>query len=1109
MSIFTPRKKTPKQPPHPATDAVGLARTTSTGSANNAPFTHLAPVTTTISEFGHFQGTSSSHPRLLPPPTTHNQRRSDYDRALPAPPQHAQYLDARFPAERDVPDVPVTEVGYLAEGRQVTLGLATVTNLLQVVGKELEAKGLTTPLLFSTRALDLSAHRVRSLIRAFLRTVGRAPGSPDPEADRRWRDEVRFSGPHELGAVLRWALARVERLHAGVHLRGLVDIAAYDEWRSAEHAGSYRPDAFLAFPPSLPSQVQPLIAALFPLLSRFAANASFSGLSPVALANIFGPLLFGLGAPSQPFTATYNAYLASSRATEHLILAFIRLQDHELHAKAGAALPTRLKDWIRGYPSMLPAPGAPLDQPRQGAKSVRVISVRRNVRLYSPNLIQTASTWPAETAPDQPMREWTRIAGPGKTAQPLYAEDYRKRLDLPMAAVPTSPYRRVPPTPPPKERMDGTHVLGTIVIPEADKFKSLTDFRWGMFESSGFDVPDPKKLEFDLTESARKRQPSKRDTVAWSEFASVGFTREDFSLDFAPPVQETISTWPDHQAELHRKLRKQQKALPAFGWDTHPVHGRDKRVEETFIDCWADLLLSTGWMEREEQTFRDCNWVLVEYRAAPEQTSKDQRAPSTLTAYGSDNRSSSQWYVFEEFVPREYREDLLNPKKKKTGIFSVSGKTKKLIPMINTGGRAQTLSNAPRSPAREAEFERLIAAGDPMENLRRSPVPGPGPGPRPPEKPRLQISSPLQPGHGEGKLRKPPFPLHPSTSGGPLTRLKHLGRHSPIVSSEDTAVDVEFASASLSDHSDEQPLDVRGQPSPRKEQWVDVRLADRNKRQPELPASPVSQHAPPTPPRPQPTFVDDMEPVQFAQRDRLPTPEGPSPGSEYPVPDEYESDVATPLASSVAQVFPLPPGRSNRQGIIFPTAGPSPPESEDEEEQGDFEPYQETTEGSDSRHAEDEADVEDDADAATDMSGPDNAMAFDPSRPGGITMAQWQATRTASEDAKHASGVSSLIEMYQERDRQASLEPIPGPSRIPVRTTSPSNLPLAPPVRAASPVRTASPLTASPKGMQSTEGSALFEPDKIQASFPRYVHGAPLHNLIEAPEEETDVEEEA
>jgi hypothetical protein len=37
-----------------------------------------------------------------------------------------------------------------------------------------------------------------------------------------------------------------------------------------------------------------------------------------------------------------------------------------------------------------------------------------------------------------------------------------------------------------------------------DRFRSLTDLKWGEFESMGFsELGDQKKLQFDLTESAR------------------------------------------------------------------------------------------------------------------------------------------------------------------------------------------------------------------------------------------------------------------------------------------------------------------------------------------------------------------------------------------------------------------------------------------------------------------------------------------------------------------------------------------------------------------------------------------------------------------------------
>jgi len=32
-------------------------------------------------------------------------------------------------------------------------------------------------------------------------------------------------------------------------------------------------------------------------------------------------------------------------------------------------------------------------QPRRGARTVRVVSVRRNVRMYTPDLVKTAASW--------------------------------------------------------------------------------------------------------------------------------------------------------------------------------------------------------------------------------------------------------------------------------------------------------------------------------------------------------------------------------------------------------------------------------------------------------------------------------------------------------------------------------------------------------------------------------------------------------------------------------------------------------------------------------------------------------------------------------------------
>lgn len=140
-------------------------------------------------------------------------------------------------------DAPGTELrqshdyGYLSYGRHVVLGLQQVARLVDVVGNELGLRGLTTPFIFSTLALDVSSGAVRRLIQAFLRTCSQ----PSGETEHQWREEARLAGPQELGMCLRWGLARVVRIMKGQEVRGLVPYESYVEWRDAEAgARSYR-----------------------------------------------------------------------------------------------------------------------------------------------------------------------------------------------------------------------------------------------------------------------------------------------------------------------------------------------------------------------------------------------------------------------------------------------------------------------------------------------------------------------------------------------------------------------------------------------------------------------------------------------------------------------------------------------------------------------------------------------------------------------------------------------------------------------------------------------------------------------------------------------------
>ncbi|KAG2744852.1 hypothetical protein P692DRAFT_20892839, partial [Suillus brevipes Sb2] len=236
------------------------------------------------------------------------------------------------------------DYGYLSYQRHVVLGLDEVARLVDVVASELGTRALTTPFIFSTLALDVSASLVRRLVRSFLETW---TGGID--AERRWREEARLAGPHELGMCIRWGLARVVRIVGGQAVRGLIAWDHYTEFRDSEATQNYPPKHFSTFLPSLPSTLRSILLTLLSLLIRFTAHSASSGHTPPTISPLLRPLLFGLGPATLAFH-TYIHYLRAINATEHLLLSFIRWQ-----STSDLGVPTRLKEWIRSYLSTLPA----------------------------------------------------------------------------------------------------------------------------------------------------------------------------------------------------------------------------------------------------------------------------------------------------------------------------------------------------------------------------------------------------------------------------------------------------------------------------------------------------------------------------------------------------------------------------------------------------------------------------------------------------------------------------------------------------------------------------------------------------------------------------------
>ncbi len=71
--------------------------------------------------------------------------------------------------------------------------------------------------------------------------------------------------------------------------------------------------------------------------------------------------------------------------------------------------------------------------------------------------------------------------------------------------------------------------------------------------------------------------------LTWTDFSSSEFMRTaaplSARLQFSTPLVNSISSWPEQQANITQKLKKTQKSLPPFGWDTEPVIGAEVIIE--------------------------------------------------------------------------------------------------------------------------------------------------------------------------------------------------------------------------------------------------------------------------------------------------------------------------------------------------------------------------------------------------------------------------------------------------------------------------------------------------------------------------------------------------
>ncbi|SCV68870.1 BQ2448_991 [Microbotryum intermedium] len=532
--------------------------------------------------------------------------------------------------------------GYAPIETLLELSVERVLEIVVKCSEQIRTRGVDTPLILSSMSLDLTMEGTCSLIRSYL-------------ADRSaWTFDLTLASPLCVGAQMKWALARLINDRGR---RGFLSWDLYDDFKHSERTAGFPPrHCSTHLIARLATSSAKLLTEILSLFSSISAHSKANGMPPRKLASLFSPYIFGL-ADDETFDATYEQWQRLTDATEHILLSYIRNQQ-----AAEGALPTHLEKHIIGYPQTLNinyGTGRGASKLATGARVEEVVRVRRLTRFHSRNLI--ASAGPLTSASFLPLLRTWSVPNSSDWAL-LFPRGYRNKT----VAAPSS-------TNPPATQYTPyfRHLLnirGNNLFDDEDddgelqRYKSTVEKDWSKFGELGFKDVEASKLEFDLTESERHAPIRKRETMDWGTFASSGFGgRETFKpndLIFHHSINNRVNTWPASQQALDTKLRAAEKMLPSFPYDTTPREEARLVVDALFFEAWADVLVSGGWARDE---LKESSFALIHWKSRP----RDGEQPKGRPSASGDDRTEDRWVLVEEFVPKEYRDELTDGKQKK------------------------------------------------------------------------------------------------------------------------------------------------------------------------------------------------------------------------------------------------------------------------------------------------------------------------------------------------------------------------------------------------------------------------------------------------------------
>lgn len=161
-----------------------------------------------------------------------------------------------------------------------------------------------------------------------------APVSSPPSKDG-FETEIEYTrSPHDLAAVLRWALRHLQLEGDSFGIKGVDENAAnaiwhwYTQFSTSERTSSYPANAFsLALIPTLPPAHLQLLTATLDIISSLAAHAEANGSSGSKLTKFLGywVLIGGKRTDEEDdWEKFYERWEAAGRVLEHVFLAYVR-----------------------------------------------------------------------------------------------------------------------------------------------------------------------------------------------------------------------------------------------------------------------------------------------------------------------------------------------------------------------------------------------------------------------------------------------------------------------------------------------------------------------------------------------------------------------------------------------------------------------------------------------------------------------------------------------------------------------------------------------------------------------------------------------------------------